>query len=180
LQAYGDRLLEESGPKEEAVRAFERYAEELRQETLRRKWIYNLERFKIAPPEHKEHFEALSKEVAEDTRDAFENLLWESKILVSPALDGIPDGSVSSRVTGARTVSPYSDRDDKVFKMIGEKNFRQLSNDDIGRRFHGALREVWGRRVKLTKNALRSCLNRIRRHHGLPKSRQIRNNAVND
>jgi hypothetical protein len=75
---------------------------------------------------------------------------------------------------------PYSNRDDRVFALVGEPNFRVLSNEDIENRFRPKLREIWGRNNGLTANALRSCLNRIRRHHDLPRSNEIRKNAVNE
>jgi hypothetical protein len=75
---------------------------------------------------------------------------------------------------------PYSNRDDRVFALVGEPNFRVLSNEDIENRFRPKLREIWGRNNGLTANALRSCLNRIRRHHDLPRSHEIRKNAVNE
>lgn len=75
---------------------------------------------------------------------------------------------------------PYSDRDNRVFALVGEPNFRVLSNEDIENRFRPKLREIWGRNNGLTANALRSCLNRIRRHHDLPRSHEIRKNAVNE
>jgi hypothetical protein len=75
---------------------------------------------------------------------------------------------------------PYSKRDERVFALVGDQKFRVLSNEDIENRFRPKLREIWGRRNGLTANALRSCLNRIRRHHDLPRSHEIRKNAVNE
>ncbi|MEN6537185.1 MAG: 7-cyano-7-deazaguanine synthase [Bryobacteraceae bacterium] len=83
---------------------------------------------------------------------------------------------------GARPAAsngPYSKRDDKVFVMVGKDNFKALTNEDIENRFRPKLREIWGRKNGFSPNALRSCLNRIRRHHGLPRSEEIRKNAVN-
>jgi len=74
---------------------------------------------------------------------------------------------------------PYSKRDDRVFLLVGKENFRALTNEDIENRFRPRLREIWGRKKELTPNALRSCLNRVRRHHNLPRSEKIRKNAVN-
>lgn len=82
---------------------------------------------------------------------------------------------------GARHASnngPYSKRDDKVFVLVGKDNFKALTNEDIENRFRPKLREIWGRKNGVTLNALRSCLNRIRRHHDLPRSEDIRKNAV--
>jgi hypothetical protein len=73
---------------------------------------------------------------------------------------------------------PYSDRDKRVFGLVGEPSFKVLSNDEIENRFRPKLREIWGRKNELTANALRSCLNRIRRHHHFPKSEAIHNKAV--
>jgi hypothetical protein len=68
---------------------------------------------------------------------------------------------------------PYSDHDNKVFKLIGKQEFEKYSNEGIATRNRRLLVELWGNNGP-TPNALRSCLNRIRRHHHLPKSQEIK------
>jgi len=72
----------------------------------------------------------------------------------------------------------YSKTDKRVFEIVGEQNFRALTNEEIHRRFVGQFRQALGR--KPTPNALRSRLNRIRHYHSLPMSEDIRKNSVND
>lgn len=91
-----------------------------------------------------------------------------------------PPATEPSRVTEqASNRGPYSERDNRVFVMIGKQNFRALTNEEIQNRWRGRFREIWGRKKDVTANALRCCLNRIRRHHHLPRSERIRKNAVN-
>jgi hypothetical protein len=78
-----------------------------------------------------------------------------------------------------RKNGPYSDRDNRVFGLIGEPTFKALTNDEIEKRFRPKLREIWGRKNHASANALRSCLNRIRRHHEFPRSEAIHKKAVN-
>ena len=79
-----------------------------------------------------------------------------------------------------RNQTPYSKRDNLVFQLVGEKNFRVLTNEDICNRFGPQLRGFWGRKARPSPNAFRSCLNRIRHYHKLPRSEEIRKNAVNN
>jgi hypothetical protein len=69
-------------------------------------------------------------------------------------------------------MSRYSANDDKVYSLIGDNNFRLLTNEEIGRRFTRSIRLQLGRDV--TPEALRARLNRIRRYHGLPPSWNIK------
>jgi hypothetical protein len=75
-------------------------------------------------------------------------------------------------------MSRYSPNDDKVYRLVGNDNFRVLTNQEIGRRFTRSIRSQLGRDI--TPEALRACLNRVRRHHRLPKSWNVQKNAVND
>lgn len=72
---------------------------------------------------------------------------------------------------------PYSNADDAIYRLVGESGFQTLTNEEIGNRHRTALRLLWkkhGRRNKVTPDALRSCLNRIRRRHELPRSEDIK------
>jgi len=71
---------------------------------------------------------------------------------------------------------PYSTRDESVFKAVGDDNFRVLTNEEIEKRFRPHLKPLIGR--EYTPDALRACLNRIRRHNGLQLSKDIRKNPV--
>jgi hypothetical protein len=75
-------------------------------------------------------------------------------------------------------MSRYSPNDDKVYRLVGDDNFRFLTNEEIGRRFTRSIRLQLGRDV--TPEALRARLNRIRRYHRLPPSWNLQRNAVND
>ncbi len=77
---------------------------------------------------------------------------------------------------------PYSAKDKLVFGLVGEPTFVTLTNEEIERRFRIDLRKIWGtngRSKPVSPDALRSCLNRIRRHHSLPRSETIQKKAVN-
>jgi hypothetical protein len=74
-------------------------------------------------------------------------------------------------------MSRYSANDEKVYKLVGENNFRLLTNEDIGRRFTRNIRSQLGRDI--SPEALRACLNRVRRYHRLPKSWNLQRNPVN-
>ena len=75
---------------------------------------------------------------------------------------------------------PYSERDELIYRIIGDEKFRVLTNEEIVKRYRANIRNQFSNRPTL--NALRSCFNRIRRHHGLLKSEDIRKNknAVNE
>ncbi len=72
---------------------------------------------------------------------------------------------------------PYSETDDRIFRVVGEQNLRVVTNEDIQRRYRIQIRQVLKRDPSL--NALRPRLNRIRRYHSLPMSNEIRKNSVN-
>jgi 7-cyano-7-deazaguanine synthase in queuosine biosynthesis len=75
------------------------------------------------------------------------------------------------------TKSPYSKNDDKVFRLIGEANFRNLSNRTLYVQFSSQIRQLLKR--PLTADSCRACLNRIRRHWKFPRSEDIGKKAVN-
>ena len=75
---------------------------------------------------------------------------------------------------------PYSDRDHRVFGLVGQHTFTTLTNEEIEKRFRPKLRAIWGKRNHPSPNALRSCLNRIRHHHTIPLSETIHKKAVNN
>lgn len=80
---------------------------------------------------------------------------------------------------GEKKGGPYSARDNIVFGLVGrEPAFTTLTNDEILRRFRPKLRGIWGKKPP-SPNALRSCLNRIRRHHSFLRSDAIPKKAVN-
>jgi hypothetical protein len=89
-------------------------------------------------------------------------------------------GKRNRKEQAQRNKTPYSTRDDQVFLLVSEKNFRVLTNEDICNRFGPQLRGFWGKKARPSPNAFRSCLNRIRHYHKLPRSEEIRKNAVNN
>jgi len=103
------------------------------------------------------------------------------KIPIASSVGGVGRSTAKPRRSDGRTPGkgPYSKRDEKVFGLVSTDNFRVLTNEDIENRFKVKLREIWGRKKEITADALRSCLNRIRRHHNLPRSEEIRKKAVN-
>jgi hypothetical protein len=90
----------------------------------------------------------------------------------------VANAELQPRKGQAVWMSRYSPNDDKVYRLIGENNFSFLTNEEIGRRFTQSIRSQLGRDI--TPEALRACLNRVRRHHRLPKSWYVQKNAVND
>jgi hypothetical protein len=77
-----------------------------------------------------------------------------------------------------RAESPYSENDKRVYELIGEHKFRSWNNDSIRRHFMAQIRRLRGK--QLSPNALRACLNRIRRHWNFPMSEEILKNSVNE
>jgi hypothetical protein len=73
----------------------------------------------------------------------------------------------------------YSDRDDRVFRLVGLQTFTALTNEEIENRFRPKLRQIWGKKNPPSLDALRSCFNRIRHHHTIPLSEAINKKAVN-
>jgi Queuosine biosynthesis protein QueC len=73
---------------------------------------------------------------------------------------------------------PYSGRDHKVFEVVGQRELSMRTNEEIQKRFRRELRDIWGKKNEFSLNAIRSCLNRIRRHHDLPRSHAIHKKAV--
>jgi hypothetical protein len=67
---------------------------------------------------------------------------------------------------------PYSPNDDRVYQLIGEAKFKTLTNDEIRKRFGPRINRIFGKN-KRSLNAIRSLLNRIRRHWDLPSSQEI-------
>ena len=127
------------------------------------------------------------RSLSEVARIEGSKLLIEDHIL-SAAATALP-GSTSSTPhatptkrskPGKKKLGPYSDRDNRVFGLVGERNFRERTNDEILRQLTPKLREIWGRKNRPTPDALRSCLNRIRHHHAFPLSEAIRKKAVNE
>ena len=90
-----------------------------------------------------------------------------------------PFAKLKSTKREEKKIGPYSERDNRVFGLVGEPTFKVLTNDEIEKRFRPKLREIWGRKNHLSANALRSCLNRIRRHYDFPRSEAIHKKAVN-
>ena len=82
------------------------------------------------------------------------------------------------RNAAASSRSQYSDTDDKIFKLIGELKFRNLTNDSIQRQFLPRIRKLLNKRP--SPDAVRACLNRIRRYWKLPMSDQISDNPVSE
>jgi hypothetical protein len=75
-------------------------------------------------------------------------------------------------------MSRYSANDDQVYRLVGDNNFHLLTNEEIGRRFSRSIRSQLRRDI--TPEALRACLNRVRRHHHFRQSWNIQKNPVND
>jgi hypothetical protein len=93
----------------------------------------------------------------------------------------IPPVAEARRVRRTRTAgsrSPYSGNDQRIYQLIGEDKFRSLTNDDIHRQFMPQIRKTLGKK-ELSPNAVRACLNRIRRYRELPMSNEILKNSVN-
>jgi hypothetical protein len=68
-----------------------------------------------------------------------------------------------------------SKRDERVYRHVGIRTFESLTNDEIFKRFRAYLR----RDEKLeSQNAVRACLNRIRRFYNLPRSNALTRNPV--
>jgi hypothetical protein len=70
----------------------------------------------------------------------------------------------------------YSRRDDSVFKVIRAESFKSKTNNELQKSFIRDLKPMLGHACK--GDALRSILNRIRRYHKLPSSRDVRKKAV--
>lgn len=64
-----------------------------------------------------------------------------------------------------------SERDRDVLDAVGEKAFRQLTNRELRERHKSALVKILG---SAQGEAVRGCLNRIRRNMGFPPSKSIR------
>jgi hypothetical protein len=77
----------------------------------------------------------------------------------------------------ATSVKPYSKKDKDVYSLIGVKEFRSHSNDELRKSFARQLKEDLG--IVLKGESGRTILNRIRRFHGLPSSDDVRRKAVN-
>jgi len=75
------------------------------------------------------------------------------------------------RKTGTDNAS-YSDRDDQVFRLIGEESFLKLGNDEIYKGNRRRLRELLG--PETTADAIRAIFNRIRKQHSFPPSEQVK------
>jgi hypothetical protein len=84
--------------------------------------------------------------------------------------------SARSASSSKRKKRPYSERDDNVFHRITEENFQILTNTELAKRFRGVLRE---RLAKPSPEAVRACLNRIRKQHALRTSKEIQKKRAN-
>jgi hypothetical protein len=104
----------------------------------------------------------------------------ETQAPAKPPEAGRPPQGLTPRPAAAETdgvlankeVASLSARDERVHDIIGEQNFRALTNTEImkNRALYGRLRQAH----KLTLgDAAKSCLDRIRRAKGYPMSREI-------
>ena len=76
--------------------------------------------------------------------------------------------------TGLR--SPYSHADDLIFECIGRQALLVMTNADLTRRHRRTAEKLLQR--PLSADAFRAALDRIRRRHGFPLSRQIQKNSL--
>lgn len=66
----------------------------------------------------------------------------------------------------------YSAADEKLYRSIGAERFRTLPNAELSKLYRTSASKHLERRI--TPDAFRAICDRVRRHHGFPKSNEIR------
>ena len=88
------------------------------------------------------------------------------------ATSAVAQNSPHERSRSGPSKSPYSSTEHQVYQLIGEANFKTLTNDEIRKRFGPRINRI-PEKKKRSPSAIRSLLNRIRRHWDLPSSQEI-------
>jgi hypothetical protein len=114
---------------------------------------------------------------------------WENKALANVANGGspqandaeysqpkqqpIPKGHAKSK-NKAKNTLPYSQADDALYKHIGDEGFELYNNAELERQYRVTAQKKFNHDYPKGTDGFRSRLNRIRRHHKLPSSKEIR------
>ena len=107
---------------------------------------------------------AISETKIAGTAKTFQALLGHLDMLLKDLCEKLQSGT---------TNTPYSDDARKVFENLGGSVFESMDNPAILKTHRANIRR-WLGNPKLSDEAIRSLLKRIRDHHGFPSSSQVK------